>query len=250
VSILIDSRIGSAHYQPLIPNSILTQLESADIAFEGNGITIGIEIKKLMDAVGCMFTGRLVDHQIPLMKAQYDIVYLVIEGVYRPCPKTGILQYLKLFANESKDNVQCGKWIDASHGRQRLLYSSFESWLSTLTIEASLLVRTTCSTETTASLITSWYNWYQKSEHRSFRQMDETTESAVLSRPSMTRRMLALLPRVGWTRSALLASKFESMSQVLGAPPEAFLIENEIALPTANKIWSALHGEERIPGGS
>jgi ERCC4-type nuclease len=248
--ILIDSRIGSRHLAELIPNSILTQLESADVCFEANGITVGIELKKLMDAVGCMFNGRLVDHQIPLMKAQYDVVYLVIEGIYRPCPQSGILQYLKLFQNESKDNVQCGKWVDASHGKQRLLYSSFVSWVNTLAVQGGMLVKTTSSMEVTAALVIALYNWWQKSDHRSFRQMDETTESAVLSRPSMLRRMVALLPRVGWSRSAILAQRFTTVAGIVAAPPEAFLIEGEIALPTALKIWEALHGQERISSNS
>jgi ERCC4-type nuclease len=204
---------------------------------------VGIEVKKLMDAVGCMFSGRLADHQIPLMKAQYDVVYLVIEGVYRPCPKSGVLQYLKLFPKESDREVQCGKWIDASHGNQRLLYSSFESWLSSLAVQGSILVRSTSSVDVTAALILALYNWWQKSSHRSFHTMQEPGgETAELSRPTMMRRIIALLPRVGWQRSAILAKRFESTAEMCQAPPESFLIENEIAIPTATKIWEALHG--------
>jgi ERCC4-type nuclease len=242
--ILIDDRIGSKHYVNLIPNSIITRLESGDIAFEGNGVTIGIEIKKIMDAVGCMYTGRLTDHQIPLMKKQYDVCYLVIEGGFRPCPESKVLQYLKLFPNESEKGVQCGKWIDASYGNQRLMYSAFESWMTSIALQAGILVKTTLSAEMTAMMVVAAYNWWQKSQHQSFRVMDETTEESVLSRPTMLRRMVALLPRVGWSRSAILANRFSCMASVLQAQPEGFLIENEIAMPTAVKIWESLHGRK------
>lgn len=242
MTILLDSRVGSAHYQPLIPNSILTQLEFGDAAFEGNGVTVGVEIKKLLDAVNCMYTGRLADHQVPGLRKSYDIVYLIVEGIWRPEPGSGVLQYLKLFDKESDKGIQCGKWVDASSGRKRLMYSSFEQWLSTLELQADIRLRSSPSTDTTAALLTSLFAWYQRESHHSFHVLDETTESAVLSRPTMTRRMLALLPRVGWSRSAELARRFPNMESVLAASPEAFLIEKEIAMPTAMKVWEALHG--------
>ena len=240
--ILIDDRIGSKHYADMIPNSILTRLESADICFEGNGVTIGIEVKKVMDAVGCMFSGRLADHQIPLMKSQYDVVYLLIEGVYRPCPKSGVLQYLKMFDKESHDQVQCGKWVDATNGRKRLMYASFEQWLSTLTLNGGMLLKLSPSGASTAALITSLFAWWMRTDHKSFRTMDETTDSAVLSRPTMLRRMIALLPRVGWHRSEVLAKRFNSMAEAVNAPAESWLIEREIGMETAGKIMRALNG--------
>jgi len=239
--ILVDSRVGSKHYAELLGDkAILTQLESADIAFEGNGVMVGIEVKKVLDAVNCLYSGRLADHQIPLMKSQYDVVYLIIEGLWRPDPKSGIMQY---YVGELG---KWGSWKDVTSGQKRLLYSAFESYLSTISIQGGVLVRNTSSMEVTVSLVLAMYNWWQKSSHHSFRQMDESTQEAVLSRPTMLRRMMALLPRVGWSRSAILSMRFKSMSDVISASPEDFLIENEIAMPTAIKIWESLNGKERV----
>jgi len=240
--ILIDDRIGSKHYADIIPGSVITRLDSADLAFDAGDLTVGVEVKKTLDAVNCLFSGRLADHQIPLMKASYDVVYLVIEGVYRPCPQSGVLQVLKLF-NENEKGIQAGRWSDATSGRQRLLFSSFESWLNTLAVQGGILVRNTSSVAGTAALVLSMQSWWQKSEHRSYHVMDETLPETVLSRPTMLRRIVALLPRVGWSRSAILAKRFQSVAELTEASPEAFLIENEIAMPTAIKIWEALHGE-------
>jgi hypothetical protein len=247
--ILIDSRVGSKHLAAMIPGSELVQLEFGDAAFEGNGVTVGIEVKRLMDAVQCMFSGRLADHQIPGLKASYDVVYLLIEGVYRPCPQSGVLQYLKLFPNESKDNVQCGRWVDANTGgRQgkRLMYGSFEQWLSTLVLNGGLHLKSTPCAASTAALISSLYAWWMRTDHKSFRVMDETTESVMLSRPSMIRRMVALLPNVGWVRSGILAQRFTGVEfHPNGDLPESWYIENQIAEGTANKIVDACLGRER-----
>jgi ERCC4-type nuclease len=242
--ILIDSRVGSKHLAPLIPGAELTQLESADACFAANGITVGIEVKRLMDAVSCMYSGRLADRQLPLLRTQYDHAIIIVEGIWRPEPGSGVLQYLRLFPNESDKGVQCGKWIDASAGQRRLLYSAFESWLTTLAVCGGLRVLTTSSPETTAALISALYGWYAKSEHHSLNVMDETVESVTPSRPTMTRRMLALLPRVGWQRSGVLARRFGSIAASVAAPAEAWLIEGQIALDTAEKIVEALRGKD------
>lgn len=237
MSLLIDDRIGSKHYADMIPGSVITRLEYGDAAFEGhNGVTVGIEIKKILDAVNCMYSGRLADHQAPGLRSSYDVSYLIIEGLWRPEPESGVLQYYR------GELGKWGKWCDVTSGRKRLTYTAFESWLSTMAIQGGLQVRSCPSGETTGALLMSLYNWWQRESHGSFRVMDETTESAVLSRPTMLRRMIALLPRVGWHRSALLAKRFRSLTDLTAASPEDFIIENEIAIGTATKIWEAIHG--------
>ena len=238
--ILVDSRVGSKHYAELLGDkAILTQLESADIAFEGNGVMVGIEVKKVLDAVNCLYSGRLADHQIPLMKSQYDVVYLVIEGLWRPDPQSGIMQY---YVGELG---KWGSWKDVTSGQKRLLYSAFESYLSTISIQGGVLVRNTLSMEVTVSLVLAMYNWWQKSSHHSFHVMHDPAEAAVLSRPTVMRRMVKGRPHVGWEKSALLAKKFTNMEEMVAASPDDFVMEG-IGIDTANKIWSTLHGKERV----
>src|SRR5207249_2326281 len=150
--LLVDDRTGSKHYAALIGDqAMITRLESGDIAFEGNGITVGVEVKKILDAVNCMYSGRLADYQIPLMKQQYDVCYLIVEGIWRPDPESGVLQYYK------GELGKWGKWIDVASGRKRLMASSFELWLSTMENLGGLRVRSAISPETTASLLMSLY---------------------------------------------------------------------------------------------
>lgn len=243
--LLIDDRIGSRHYHDILQSqnipSTLCRLDSADVCFEGNGVTVGVEVKKVLDAVSCLYSGRLADHQIPLMRAQYDVVYLVIEGLWRPGPE-GVLQYWKWF--ESSKGVQCGRWADASAGQKRLMYTSFEQWLSTLELQGGVRLRGTVDSGATAGLLVSLLNWWQRDDHKSFRVMQDVLgDGAELSRPAMLRRIIALLPRIGWQRSGILAKRFKSVRELVEAPPSAWYIEGEVAEGTAARIVAALNGE-------
>lgn len=246
--ILVDSRVGSKHLAPLIRNSELTQLDSADAAFSTvDGRLVGVEVKKVNDAVQCMYTGRLADDQIPKMRATYDVCYLVVEGVYRPEPGTGVLQLWREF--DSTKPVKCGQWYDVQSGRKRLMFSAFESWLSTISTLGGVSVRNTSSVDTTAALLSVLYNWWQRGDHRSFDAMHWSEgDSAVLSRPTMLRRMVALLPHIGWIRSAVLASKVGGVQfhRKDGKPMrrEDWYIEREIAEKSAMDIVAACGGDE------
>lgn len=60
----------------------------------------------------------------------------------------------------------------------------------------------------------------------------------------MLRRMLALLPRVGWERSGVLAKRFTGVEFLPGGHiPERWLIEGGIAMETAEKIVEAQRGK-------
>ena len=250
--ILIDDRGGAKkanaadHYpsrlNAMIPNSILTRLDTGDVAFSGvNGITIGLELKKVQDAISCIYSSRLADTQLPAMAQAYDVRYLVVEESYRAEPGTGVLQRWKPFPSQKE--VVCGRWYDAHAGRNRVTYSTFELWLHTMSELGGARLERTADIEATASLITALHVWWNRDEHRSFNVMQEIAgDAAVLSRPTMLRRMVALLPRVGWSRSAELSRRFNSVRDMVEAKPEAWLIPNEIAMGTAMKIWEALNG--------
>lgn len=96
--ILLDDREGSGPlfaYPPLDTLASLTRLDYGDAAFTGNGPTsttwIGVEVKSLFDLVSSLDTKRLQATQIPGMLAEYDITYLLVYGLCRPCPRTGNL---------------------------------------------------------------------------------------------------------------------------------------------------------------
>ena len=237
--ILVDSRVGSKHLAPLLgPLATLVQLEYGDACFSGSGgITVGVECKTVLDALGCMHSGRLADRQLPGMMASFDIRYLVIEGLYRAEPGSGILQYYK------GELGKWGRWQDATTGSKRKMYDAFEKWLHSMAELSGTRLEKTPNTEGTASLLLSLFRWWNSDEHKSFRVLDETidTEAALLSRPTRTRRIAALLPRIGWKRSKEIVRRFPTVRQMVDANLEDWLWEGHIAIDTAKEIMAALH---------
>ena len=249
--ILIDDRGGAKavtdkdHYPTrlklMIPNSTLTRLDSGDVAFGGaNGITIGIELKHLSDALSCMFSSRLADTQLPAMAEAYDVRYLIIEDLYRPCPYSGVLQRWKAFP--SKKDTVCGRWYDAAAGRNRVMYNTFEMWLQTMSELGGARLERTAGIETTAALVSSLYSWWQREEHHSFNVMHNGADTAALSRPTLLRRMAALLPGIGWQRSKDVADHFGSVSRMVNATETEWTEIDGIGKGIAAKVTKALGG--------
>lgn len=245
--ITLDDRVGSRHYAQYLPGADVARMEYGDAAWMGiDGSLVGVEIKRVLDAVNCLYSGRLADHQIPGMRDSYDMRYLLIEGVYRSDPESGVLQLWREFP--SKKDVQCGRWQDATSGRKRLMYSAFEAWLTTLEEHGGVRLRTSDSPYTTASLLLSLYNWHQREDHKSFQVMHEASgDGAALSRPTMLRRMLAHLPHVGWDRSSALLQRVGSVrfyrkdARPMGT--RDWFIEGQIADKSALDIERACDGE-------
>lgn len=99
--VLIDDRAGSKElieYHPLDQYGRLTRLRSADVCIAGNGpegdIVVGIEMKSITDLLSSCAQGRLQDTQVPAMKEDYDVLWLLHYGVYRP-DNDGFLEILR-----------------------------------------------------------------------------------------------------------------------------------------------------------
>lgn len=249
--ILIDDRGGAKQkgsdyptlLHALIPNSSLCRLDSADVAFAGNdGITVGIELKKVTDALSCMYSSRLADVQLPKMAEVYDIRYLVIEDMYRADPKTGVLQRWKMFP--SATDTVCGRWYDAHIGQRRMMYRSFELWLHTLCEMGGARLERTQNLDQTASLIQTLYSWWQREDHRSYDVLHRYEgDAASLTRPSVLRRIAALLPGIGWVRSEAVARRFSTVREMVEATPEEWMEIEGIGKGITTKVQEVLNGK-------
>lgn len=218
---------------------MLTQLDSADVAWTGaGGVTVGAELKRVPDAVNCMFSGRLADHQLPLMRQQYDECYLIVEGLWRGEPGSGVLQQYR------GELGRWGKWVDATSGQKRLMYTTFESWLSSMEILGGVRVRWSPSPETTADLLRCLHNWWQRDRHHTFQTLHKPAgDQASLVRPSMLRRIAAELPQIGWERSAAVATHFGTLDRMANASEADWMAIEGIGKGIAAKVVRAIHGE-------
>ena len=219
--IYVDSRVGSEQYAKMLGKAELTHLDFGDCCFSGNGangpVTVGIEIKKISDALSCMIDGRFAGHQLPGLVQSYDRVWLIVEGLWRSEPLTGILQVAK--GGWSKDKLG-GIWKDSFTGYSRVMYKQFVGWLTSLEMGSGIRVRCTMTEPDTAETIKELYQWWGKEwgEHHSLHTFHEDRpEAALLSKPNLVRRVAAEINGIGWQRSAAVARKFRTVAAMVSA---------------------------------
>jgi ERCC4-type nuclease len=231
--ILVDGRIGSAqteqqkkalqqrHQQLMnmisnkgVPVSDYT-LPAADFAFEGNGpdgiCFIGIEYKHIRDLVNSILYGRLNVTQIPAMTELYQFFYILVEGLYRPHPQTGILE------TWSKDG-----WteLDTNGFGKIVMYSQVSRALTTMELRNPHLYirRTATPNETAYNIVDLFHYWNSKSwdQHTSHLQM-RIDNHVELVKSSLLRRVAKEIDKVGWERSGAVDKHFGSVYNMANA---------------------------------
>lgn len=86
--LLLDPRAGSARFEePLEKLQVpvrMQRLNSGDAAFAGMGpegpVAVGIEIKTAAEAVGAVADGRFASNQLPHMRTEYDVIWMLVYG--------------------------------------------------------------------------------------------------------------------------------------------------------------------------
>lgn len=246
MTIRLDNRVGSADLESYfrkwhIPFQ-LCRLEYGDAAIKGNGpngstMEVGVEIKKIRDALNSICDGRFAGRQLPGLVTNYQRVWLVIEGQFSCDYQSGILMYRK------------GKKMEPlGVGSRRFMFRDVDHWLTTMESKAGVRVRRTLSRLETARYIADLHSWWtgkEWEEHRSHLAFDEcTVDSEILFRPNLVRRMAAELPGVGWTRSKAVAARFGSVVEMVLANREEWEECEGIGKGIAEKVTKALMGDE------
>lgn len=209
--ILVDPRAGSADYeQPLRALGAPVescQLEFGDCAFYGSGRAVGVELKKIHDILACITTGRFAGHQLPGMARDYNEVYLVIEGLWRPNPEDGVLEVLR------------GKWVPVKVGNRTWMYRDFAAFLTTIEVKGGARVIRSGSEDETARIVHGLYQWWQDVDsHRSHLALNRSgRDVALFTRPTLVRRVAAELPGVGFDRSGMIAGHFSTVRAMVDA---------------------------------
>ncbi len=209
--ILVDPRAGSIDYVPLLrglgaPVDVC-QLEYGDCAFYGSGHAVAIELKKFDDMLTCVTTGRFAGHQLPGMASQYDEVYLIVEGLWRPNPEDGTLEQWR------------GQWRPAGQGKRRWQYRDFDAFLNTMEVKGGVRVKRTTNPDETARTIYGLYAWWMDYDgHRSHLALNRAgRDVAVFVRPTFVRRVAAELSGIGYEKSGMIAGKFSTVRAMMNA---------------------------------
>ncbi len=238
--IFIDSREGSHSMAHLITDSILVTLDYGDAAFTGSGpdgdVSVGIERKRIGDLLNSIATGRLSGHQLPGLLAEYDKVYLIVEGVWRGNPQTGEIEGPRRHG-----------WAGISHGRT-FHYQDVWAYLTTLE-NTGVTVRTTRNMGETCRMIENLEHWWNKGweRHKSHLAMHKVTHPTALlrtSQPSLIRRIASELPLIGFDRSRVVEACFKSVRDMINADEKTWANVPGIGKVTAKSVVKAVKGEE------
>jgi ERCC4-type nuclease len=239
--IFVDTRAGSSglishlrHWGVPVEGS---RLEYGDAAFGGNGssgpVTVAIELKKVHDALSCMENGRFAGHQLPGLLQNYDRIWFVLEGTYRPDFSSGLL----LMGGERRREIH--------HGARRFMYRDLDNWLTSMEVMANIRVRRVTDTVEAARFVADLYGWWQKdwSAHKSHKALYEPLPDMVqFTRPTLTRRFANQLPGVGDTKAQNVLRAFPSVGSMVRATEAEWAMVEGIGKTLAKRIYYAIHG--------
>lgn len=246
--ILIDNRIGSKELAPYIhTRSRLTRLEYADFMFMGHGangpVKVGIERKVIGDLVSSISSGRLSGHQLIGLLESYGYTYLLVEGLWRPNPQSGILEKMK-----------GRKWVNISHGNRKFMARDIWNFLNTLAVMCGVVVIYTDNIKQSGYWIDSTYHWWSKGwdQHKSHLQFKNqlpptsgTQQKMKLHvhRPTPFERILVGITGLGWETVGKLKRRFNSPLEVAMATEKALMEVDGVGRKTAQTIIREMRGE-------
>lgn len=224
-------------------SAILGTLEYADCMFFGNGpegmpCPIGVERKAIRDLVNSMGTGRLSGHQLPGLSANYQWVYLIIEGIWRYNPSSGLLEIRS-----------GGNWEPLQFGSRRYMCREVIGFLNTIAVKTGVIVMYSGSKRETAQVIHSLFNWWnnkQWDEHMSHLLPNKSHRGphgeVELIKPPIVRRMASEIPGIGWGKSKGVGEKFSTPAEMIMADEKTWRSIPGIGKKLAQGIMNALHG--------
>lgn len=260
--IYVDSRAGSKELAPLLHARgmpvTLTRMEYGDVSWLGQGmdgepVSVGVEYKTIHDVIRCMCDGRFAGHQLPGLVQAYDLAYLLVEGLWRPNSKTGILEYRK----------SRGEWAEVHSGSRRFMYRDLVTWLSTAEIKGGIRSWRVSDLSEASIWISTQYRWWSENggweshkshlafhdgtrfgynyrRERAAQMVNGLSDRALLQRPSLCRMVAAQLPGIGWEKSAPIAKRYRTVEALTDATVEELQELKGIGPKLAQGIYNSL----------
>jgi len=237
--ILVDDRIGSRELvdQGLLPPSIavLSRLEYGDFCFDGNSdgntVLIGIERKTVGDLCSCIADHRFVGHQLPGLLDNYQVVYLLVEGIMAVSPDG------RLIHRNGK------KWYEAEAGVMGFTYQQVVNYMNTIAIQSGVRLLSTIDLLTTAMTVKALHSWWQKDwdKHQSLAGV----HSKRSQNGSTLFRMLLQLEGIGPKLARVAAKHFGSLINVAVSDLSEWKKLDGVGDKLGNKIVKQLRQEEQ-----
>ena len=242
--IYLDDRVGSKDLMSHMPKgaAALTHLEYGDASFLGRGanevpVSVGVERKRLGDFLLSMTTGRLSGHQIPGLIASYDIVYIVLEGLWRPNPSSGVLE-----------KPRAHGWGPVNLGARQFMAKELWSFVNTLQIMAGIHVWRSGTARGTAQWLVNLYHWWNNKAldaHKGHLRPHKGCVQLSTKKPKLVQRVAAELGGVGFERSKAVAKKFGGLMEMVMADEGDWEKVEGIGKTLAKRIMEEIHGSNR-----
>lgn len=244
--VLVDDRTGSGEVAPILRGLHVPvrveRMDSADFAFEGQGprgkCMVGIERKKVRELIQSIESGRFEGDQLPKMVKAYEHCWLVVEGIWRPNPQSGVLE-------EGSSNG----WHDTLFGRKGFAFCQLDNFLTSMQARVHLMVKYTATVTDTAWVVKDMWQWYRKpwGQHRSGLVIyNPPPPAALFLKPNLVRRWANNLDGIGWEKSAAVAARFATPIDMVVAPEREWVtipgIGRGLALKAVRQILG--QGEE------
>jgi len=236
--IFVDDRVGSRELMRYLPPQLasLTRLQFGDAMWLGNGpdgpLHIGVEIKAIGDMLKSIVDGRFAGHQLPGLLRDFHVVYLIVEGKYRPQKDTGLLQI-----------PWRSTWVDADFGAKRWMHRDLDGFLSTMEMKFAIKIRRTYDRIESARVIQDLHHWWtdkEWEEHHSGHAFD-ISQQPVLLPASVMCRIAAQLRGIGWKRAHAVEKHFTSVIDMILAPEHEWQrvsgVGKKIAAGVVEEIW-------------
>jgi ERCC4-type nuclease len=170
----------------------------------------------------------------------YDHIWLLIEGEYRARPTDGVLEYRRAGRGGGMF------WDEAGGGKRRWLWRDFQGWLLSMSVLGGLRVQQCRDWNEGAQWIKTAYNWFQRDEHKSVQVVYSGkqlySDTALLVKPSLARRVAKELPSIGVSKSRDVAASFPTVQQMVDASEKEWAQVPGIGRKLANTIWRSLRG--------
>jgi ERCC4-type nuclease len=236
--IYVDDRVGSRELLPLFHKgaATLTHLEYADFMLIGHGdgedIAIGIERKRIGDFVNSMCSGRFSGRQLIGMMNSYHYLYLIIEGMFRANPQTGLLEVWRR-----------GGWQEYTAGKRRFMARDIWTFMNTIQVVCGFHCYHTSRDTDTAHYIMALHHWWNKeyAEHRGHLQ-PHNGRVVELTKQTLVRKVASCLAGVGWEKSKAIDQRFKTVEELVRATPEELMEIEGIGKGLSGSIITQLRG--------
>lgn len=218
----------------------VTDLQFGDAAFSGYGegrtsITVGVEMKRLHDAIGCIDSNRIAGHQRIGMvhSGLYSEAYFLIEGMWRPHDPRGYLM-------ESRD----GKvWFECKPTGRPVMYHKLRRYLFSLGRAGATVLYTRDIFQTAFDLV-ELYHYYQKKEHTSMLHKQQFAIPVLTRKPPLIRRWAMELEDVGVKKLDAVHNLFKTPQAMANGGVVEWLSIPGVGLKSAQSIVAEIEGKK------